>query len=148
MAKNDKDILLEQYRIAVSSADNVSARREGSNKYYLSVNSILAGVALYNGDSSGLSEWVVIGLSIFGIVVSVVWWFALADYRALNSAKFNLIHKMEKDLPFAFFTEEWKLLKKGEDFKAYNKLSRVERTLPAIFGVVYIVLIVAMICSF
>ena len=147
MAKKDNKLLLEQYRIAVGSADNVSARREGSNKYYLSVNSILVGFALYNGDSANVSEWIVIGMAVFGLIVSVVWWFALADYRALNSAKFKLIHEMEADLPFAFFEREWKLLKNGKDFNTYKKLSRVERTLPAIFGLVYFVIIIVQLVS-
>lgn len=63
--------LLEQYKLYVQSAENVSARRVASSRYLLTLNAAL--IALYGFQSSSLSPgWLTILVPILGVLVSVL----------------------------------------------------------------------------
>lgn len=139
----DKTLVIDQYKIAVASTEKVSTQRADANKFYLSVNSIIAGGLLfYNDQVSDVNSSTVLVATVFGVIVCVVWVLALIDYRKLNKAKFDLITKMEADLPIKFFTEEWSLLNKGKWHKKYKNISRIERLMPLSFAVVYIAILI------
>jgi hypothetical protein len=45
--KKDKGILFEQYKLFVESAEKVSDRRQNSNNFYLTLNSVLVSFTGY-----------------------------------------------------------------------------------------------------
>ncbi len=47
---------------------------------------------------------------------------------------------MEKKLPLSLFETEWELLGKGKDRKLYKSFSLIERQIPVIFIILYIVI--------
>lgn len=134
---------LEQYKMYVDSAEKVSDRRSNLNTFYLSLTTTIAGVIGYlKTNTNDNSEYLVIGLSISGILICIYWVNLLENYRKLNSGKFQVIHEIEKELPLNLYEYEWEKLGKGNDPKLYKKLSNVEKVIPCIFGVLFLLVIV------
>lgn len=136
------DGYLELYKLAVEMADRVSARRTAANSFFLAVQTAL--VTLLGVD--GLSRLAVSGA---GLVLAGAWWLLLRSYRKLNGAKFQVITEMETQLPVAVFTREWKALKGGGGpavkrtlRNRYAELGVMEQVVPAIFAVIYIVVMI------
>jgi hypothetical protein len=91
--------LLDQYKIYVEMADRISSRRATANSYFLSVNSaILAFVGYLSSKQTGEYLWL---RAVAGIALSVLWEALITSYRNLNTAKFLVIHKIEKRLPIS-----------------------------------------------
>ena len=145
MPKNVDPILFEQYKMAVASTDKVSDRRADSNKFFLSINSIIAGGLIFiNEKIDKLDASSLLLAAMFGIVVCLVWFFTILDYKRLNGAKFELIDDMERDLPVKFYSDEWKLLNNKKPwYLKYKTFSRLELFLPIAFIALYTVSVVA-----
>jgi len=145
MPKKVDPILFEQYKMAVASTDKVSDRRADSNKFFLSINSIIAGGLIFiNEKIDKLDASSLLLAAMFGIVVCLVWFFTILDYKRLNGAKFELIDDMEKDLPVKFYSDEWKLLNNKKPwYLKYKTFSRLELFLPIAFIALYAVSVVA-----
>lgn len=123
-------------------ADRISARRMIANTFFATVNT---GLLALLGDG-GLPCYV----SLAGVVLSFVWWALLKSYRDLNSAKFKVIHEMEKRLPVKIFDDEWAILKKEAPapelrlarmrqwLAQYRELGQVERIVPWMFAALYL----------
>lgn len=126
--------------MAVASTDKVSDRRTDSNKFFLSINSIVAGGLLFINERVENIETVsIIFVAAFGVVVCLVWFLTILDYKTLNGAKFQLIQKIENDLPIRFYTDEWKLLNNKKPwYSKYKTFSKLELFLPIAFIVLYI----------
>ena len=94
--------LLEQYKLYVQSAENVSVRRVASNRYLLTLNAAL--VALYGLQSAGFGQsyWTLL-LPIIGIPVSALWYLIIKSHADLNRIKFKVIHELEQHLPAALY---------------------------------------------
>lgn len=128
--------LLEQYKLYVEMADRVSQRRDQSNRFYATLFSALAAVlvlaARFNlsDDSWGL---VFLIAGFVGSALSLIWFVNIRSYRTLNSAKFQIINRIEKQLPFHGYTEEWELLRPAEGTKRYLQLTVVEQYVPVMF---------------
>ncbi|MGV0771785.1 hypothetical protein ABQF91_17785 [Mycobacterium syngnathidarum] len=77
-------------------------------------------------------------------------------YRRLNAAKFAVINQIEADyLPVKPFTDEWaELMPDGAAEaklrdrlgKMFRELGNVERFVPIVFGLLYIVLVIGRLC--
>ena len=139
----EKEILLEQYKLAVEMADRISARREGANKIFLSANSIIFAFLATQVEFSTVH----ILITVFGSLLCFVWASIIKNYRSLNSAKYAVIHEMEEKLPWKVYTDEWQKLKNGKDKKVYAKLTVVEKKLPWLFLGFYALLFLFVIFS-
>jgi hypothetical protein len=62
------------------------------------------------------------------------------SYKALNTAKFKVIHEIEEQLPVALFDYEWHVCGKGKDREKYVPLTHLERLVPWMFGVLFLAL--------
>ena len=131
--------LLEQYKIYVQSAENVSARRVASSRYLLTLNVAL--VTLYGLQLEDLvqSYWTVL-IPILGIPVSFLWYQIIKSHRNLNQVKFTIIHQLEQHLPVALYINEWRLAGEGRG-KAYRAVTRMEQQIPLVFVVLHIILL-------
>lgn len=135
-------ILIEQYKMYVQTADNISARRVTTGRYLLTLNAAL--IAVYGFQTSIFSQWyLTLVVSITGVVVSLIWYRIIKSHSDLNSKKFEIIQKLEEHLPAALFTEEWKIVEKGKD-KAYTKITDIERWIPFLFIGLHVVLSIVM----
>ena len=140
-----KSDLLEQYKLYVQSAENVSARRVASNRYLLSLNAAL--VALYGLQSANFGQgyWTLL-LPVMGIVVSALWYLIIKAHSDLNRIKFRVIHEFEQHLPAAMYKHEWSLAEDGRG-KAYRAITTIERGMHILFGVLHVVLAVMIILA-
>jgi hypothetical protein len=133
--------LFAQYKMYVESAERISERRVSANNYLLTVNAFL--VTLYGlvAAKAAAGYWAVL-LPLAGILVSVTWRRIITSYRDLNTVKFKIIHELEQEMPAALYDYEWRKAEKGQG-EAYHPLSHLERWIPIIFVVLYVVLGVA-----
>lgn len=130
---NDKwySHLLDQYRLYVEMADRISQRRATANTYFLSLNSaILAFVGYLSVKETGELNWM---LACAGIALSVLWRRLIISYTNLNTAKFKVIHNIEKRLPISPYEAEWIAMGEGKDPTLYRPLTHIERSVPLVF---------------
>ena len=135
-----KDHLVEQYKLFVEMADNVSQRRSQANAFYTSVLSILLVVVSFVADKDAFSDKfaaVLLAFGLLGLLLCLVWLLNIRSYRQLNTGKFKVIHEMEQQLPFPCYEREWELLKQGETKRKYWQLTRVEQYVPVILAIPY-----------
>lgn len=130
--------LFEQYKLYVESADKISERRVSANNYLLTVNAFL--VTLYGllAASPYKGAWAVL-MPFAGVLVSLTWYRIITSYRDLNTVKFKLIHELEREMPAALYHYEWQKAEEGRG-KAYHPLTHLERWMPMVFLVLYLVL--------
>ncbi|MFI1155874.1 hypothetical protein [Streptomyces sioyaensis] len=136
--------VLELYKLAVEMADRVSARRGTANAFFLSVQTAL--VTLVGFGIPKLSQspwWVSLTVALAGITLSAAWWMQLRSYRDLNTAKFQVINKLEERLPAKIFADEWEALKTDPIpgwRKRYAELGTSERIVPLVFAGAHLLL--------
>ena len=120
--------LLEQYKLYVQSAENVSARRVASSRYLLTINTAL--VALFGLQSAVIVQnyWTLL-IPAIGILICLLWYFIIKSHVDLNRIKFDVIHELEQHLPAAMYKYEWYLAEEGQG-KAYRAVTTIERWVP------------------
>lgn len=134
--------LIEQYKLYVNSAENVSARRIASSRLFLALNAGL--VALYGIQPCGFARnWWAMAVPLVGVAVCLLWDRIIRSHRDLNSVKFDLIHEMEQYLPARPYTSEWRVAEQGRG-KTYREVTGIERWLPWTFLVLHVVLLVVL----
>ena len=79
---------------------------------------------------------------IAGVMLSAAWFVVIRSYRQLNTGKFAVLHELEQAMPYPFFQREWELLREGRDFRRYWRLTVVETSLPIIFFLLFLAVIV------
>lgn len=130
MKKSDNsEIILSQWKTCVEMADSVSKRRDTMNNIFVTLNlAIIASV---------LTKWDVksILMLITGCSISIIWIILIKNYKILNREKFEVINKIEKQLPMKPFNNEWKKLKEN---KSYYDSTKLEVLLPMIFIILYL----------
>lgn len=139
-----RDHFFEQYKLYVELTDRVSARRAQANKFYLSlVSAVLALLSVLIGSSffPRLHTGVLGLIAVLGVALTALWYVTIGSYRQLNSGKFKIIHQMEEALPFASYTEEWRILRTPEGGKKYRRLTSVEEAVPLILAGLFIIVL-------
>ena len=140
MSENRNEIL-ELYKLHAELADRVSQRREGVNRLFVS---LLTGLmvflaALLRFGTGDLGADTVMGFfGVAGAALSAAWYVVIRSYRQLNTGKFKALHELEKKLPYPFFQREWDLLREGRHFRRYWRLTVVETSLPIIFFLLFV----------
>lgn len=132
--------LLEQYKLYVQSADNVSARRIASINYVLAINTAI--IALYGVlvSTSGHTQ-LLIGVPTIGAIVSTLWFFIIKSHKDLNEIKFEVvIPELEQHLPAALYQYEWQMIKRRKG-KLYNPVTDIESKVPLALISLHVILI-------
>ena len=134
-----KGELLDQYKMFQKTSEDVVARRQSVNSFYISVNSAL--VALV-GVVMGLVEmptkiYVMAFMCVTGIILDVAWIGILDAYGTLNAAKMKVIHLIEEQLPVALYDVEWRIMSDKLNNKKYVSFTNREKRIPRIFAYVY-----------
>lgn len=141
MNMDEKQELIEIYKLHAGLADSVSRQRGTTNRFYILLMSGLsvlfsALLQLRNGVPLG---GLMIGFGVLGISLAVAWYIHIRSYRQLNSGKFKPLHELEEKLAYPFFKREWELLGEGENRNKYWKLTVVETFVPIIFFLLFAV---------
>lgn len=140
-----QDHLLEQYKLFVETSQQVSERRQNANNYLLTINSSLVTLFVVLLSTFGRHRWNVL-IPITGLVLCVIWYSLVDSYKDLNTAKFAVIHELEDQLPVALFRHEWYVCGHNQRKKdkaiedKYVPLTHLERWIPWVFAVLYVVL--------
>jgi hypothetical protein len=160
---DDTGTVLELYKTAVEMADRVSARRAGTNTFFLTLNTALAAVVGIvssarrppaQGHVPTFDGYGLVLTAAAGIVLALTWRALLRYYRRLNGAKWDVINKLEARLPSQPFTDEWAILHpkptagkeptgvaRWWDRKVkHREATIVEQVVPMIFLVIYVAL--------
>jgi hypothetical protein len=138
--------LLEQYKLYVEMADRVSTRRLTANSYFLSINSAILGFVGYISSKPGYGHYLwLVGCA--GIILSILWFYMITSYRDLNTAKFKIIHEVEKRLPLSLYAAEWNAMGRGTVPQLYRPLSHIERVVPWVFVVLHVYVVVRSLVS-
>ena len=138
-----EESILEQYKMYVEMADRVSARRAEANKFFITIISALLAFATFVFTKKicpGYEKLILVAFSVLGLLLNGVWFLNIRAYRQLNSAKFKVIHEMEKKLPFPCYDREWEILGRGK-LKQYRTLTKIEAYIPAILSIPYLLLL-------
>ncbi len=132
--------LLDQYKLYVEMADRISSRRATANSYFLSVNSaILAFVGYLTSKDSTDYLWL---LALAGMTLSYFWHALILSYKNLNTAKFLVIHQIEKRLPISPYDAEWEAMGRGKNPKLYRPISHIELGVPYVFMALHVVVVI------
>ena len=137
--------LLEQYKLYVQSAENVSARRVASNRYLLTLNAALVGLYGFQSANFGQGYWTLL-LPVMGISVSLLCYLINKSHADLNRVKFDVIHEFEVHLPAAMYKYEWQLAGEGRG-KAYRAVTTIERWIPILFAALHVVLAIMIVLA-
>ena len=136
--------LIDQYKMFQKSSEDLVARRQSVNSFYISVNSAL--VAL-TGIVIGLIDMpakalVVFFMCISGAILDVSWIHILDAYGTLNAAKMKVIRLIEENLPVTLYDVEWQVMSDKLNNKKYVSFTNSEKRIPKIFLIVYVLAIV------
>lgn len=131
--------ILDIYKTYLDMADRISARREKTNSYFLTINTALIGLVTYLSLSVNPCPVLIthFPIAIAGITLSYLWYRIIRSYRDLNSAKFKVIHRIEKYLPLAPYDAEWEAVGRGKNKKLYLPFTHVEIFVPWIFALLH-----------
>jgi len=135
----DAKLIFEQYKLYVEMADRISQRRMSANTFFISVNTLLFAATSFLDDAS--TTWK-LAIGALGLILCFAWYYTINSYRQLNSGKFKVIHEVEKLLPLNGYAYEWEVLGSGEKKSKYWPLSHVEKIVPVVFAVAYLVFII------
>ena len=132
---DQKQELLEIYKLHAGLADSVSKQRGTANRFYMLVLSGLAVLfsAFLQRENEVPLGWLMVGFGLFGMLLAVAWYIVIRSYRQLNSGKFKALQELEEKLDYPFFKREWDVLAEGRERKTYWRLTIVETFVPAIF---------------
>jgi len=154
--ENFQSHLLEQYKLYVEMADRISARRVQMNSFYISlISGLLALFSIFgnkkifsNFQDGRLQNIVVLLIGLVGITLCFVWYSNIRSYRQINSVKFKVIHEIEKHMPFPAYEREWEILKKDKEYKRYIEQTVVEKYIPFILAIPYLIIIIYSLVAF
>ena len=135
--------LLTQYELYVKMANDISDRRSKANAFFLSMNSFLVTALGILSNFQIRNNFEFLGLyiaSAAGILFAITWLLLVRNYKQLNTAKYAVIHQLEKKLPAAPYVKEWENLSSGKNWKKYMKLTNIESVIPILFIALYLAL--------
>lgn len=138
-----EDHYLEQYRIYLHIFNSTNDRRQHSNEFFLGLNTVIMGILGYvEGKSVASESSILVLVPLVGIGICICWYKIISSYTQINRSKFKVIHKLERKLPVPLFEAEWELLGKGRDARKYIPLSVIEKHIPVIFAILYMIIFI------
>ena len=142
---------MEEYKLFVEDTARFSERRQTITNTYISVNSAIAGLLAFLVKDSGLVDLLVliaiIALICFGLLICCYWVQLINKYKKLVGFRVKLLHEMEDRLPdlIGVYHREDELYKPTQG-KPLN-ISDLERGLPILFGLLYVILGIVLLWS-
>ena len=145
----EKNEILELYKLHCELADRVSQRRDSANRLYVSLlTSILIFIGVFiRFNVKEIPIWAIVCVgSTVGVALAFSWFVIIRSYRQLNSGKFAALDELESKLVYSFFRREWEILGERKNRKKYWELTVVETFLPIIFSILFIVITIISFC--
>ncbi len=121
---DDRLLRIEQYKIMVGSTEKVTEQRLNVNNLFFTVTSSILSVAFVFGNTFNFSVTASFGMLAFTLLAFLVTYFwekLINSYGKLNTGKFKIIDKIEKQLRSNMFEEEWKILTRQINYESNTK---------------------------
>jgi hypothetical protein len=125
--------LFEFYRLLIEDAGALRAARRETNNFFMTLSTGGLGAVGYL-ISEGLEPAIIALLCGTMLIINFIWWNAITHYARLVTIKFQVIKKLEDQLPFQPTQEEWALFAKGKRDKGS---SHIEKFVPLLFAIGY-----------
>lgn len=136
---------LEEYRLFIEDTARLSERRQRITSTYITVNSALAGVITFVIKDPQLSNWMmliaVLPILVAGMIICYLWDHLITSYRVLINFRIKELEAMEQAIPgshMMYNREASKLYNKSQPKESIS-FTGVERKLPLLFGILYLV---------
>lgn len=139
-ADNPSPELIEQYTTYVNTTLDVSNRRMRNNRFYVLLLSGTLAVISVLADTQIIQEAGLLLAGLLGTALCILWYLSILSYKQLNSGKYRVIEEMEDELPFNPFDREWEVLDRGDNWRTYITHTRVERKIPIVLGIPYVII--------
>lgn len=143
--EKDYPNLIEQYKLFLKTSEDLVARRQNINNFYITVNAALvtaASTIIAVCDGVLEKTIIILLLSISGVVLDVAWIGILESYGRLNACKLKVISTIESKLPARLYDSEWEVMSDKLSNKKYTTFTNSEKRTPFIFMVFYIIVII------
>lgn len=139
-----RGVLLDQYKLYVEMADRISARRQNANTFALSINTALIALIGYSQtqDTTILKDGVFWATATAGLILNFVWYRMIRSYRDLNTAKFLVIHEIERRLVISPYDAEWEAVGRGKDRNLYLPFTHIEIWIPWLFFALHTLILI------
>ncbi len=132
---SDKNEIMELYKLHAKFANDVTAWRQKTNAFYISLFTIIISF----GSFFGINEKYSIALPcIVCGIISILWFLQIRSFRILNSAKFHALDKMEDCFAIKPFEIEWTMAKKLN----YARFTIIEQLIPIVFFVLFLAILI------
>lgn len=132
ITQSESEQFFNQYKLYHSSAETISDRRQTANNYMWTINAaLISGFGLSFASNNNLHYFQIV-LSILAIILCIFWHQLIVSYKNINSAKFKIIHELEKKLPINLYAYEWELIKTDEK-QRHQTFSSIEVNIPIVF---------------
>lgn len=125
--------LLAQYKLYLTSIENVNKYRQTANAFFVTVNTVLVSLISYldlGSTNPSKMYWVI---SFSGIAISYMWYRLVSYYKDLKNAKYKVVYEIEKKLPINLYDAEREAIDRGEKTKLYLPFTHIEIFVPWVF---------------
>ena len=145
-----KKELFDQYMMYQKTSEELVSRRQSVSSFYISVNAaLMAFLGAVAGFLNGNEKfWVLIAISVAGIILDISWLRILDAYGTLNASKMKVINLIERQLPLKLYAVEWEVMSDKLNSKKYVSFTDSEKRIPKLFAVVYGLTVIASIILF
>lgn len=113
------EVALKQYETFVQWTEQLIDRRAEANRFYSGINTAIFGAAgfLLFGEKppDHGNQYLLLAFPFAGLSLSFIWLRVLHSHRAILKRKFEVIHHLEKSLPFQPYTLEYQDVDLGDD---------------------------------
>lgn len=117
---SDRHLKIEQYKIMVSSTEKVTDARMKVNNLFFTITSSILSVAFVLGKTYSFIPLSVVAMTILtglALLTTYFWEKLVKSYGKLNTGKFKVIDRIEKELRTNMFEEEWRILTQEIDYE-------------------------------
>ncbi len=142
-----KGELVEQYKMFQKTSEDLVARRQSVNSFYISVNSALTGLlgVAFGVFDDSVKLIVAAFMCAAGIILDISWIHILEAYGTLNAAKMKVIKLLEEQLPVMLYDAEWRIMSDKLNNKKYVSFTDSEKRIPKLFFSLYVIILVGVI---
>ena len=141
---DDRELKIQQYQIMVNSTEKVTDARMKVNNLFLTITSSILSVEFILGKTYSFipqSVGAMAVLSVLALLTTYSWDKLVTSYGKLNTGKFELIDRIEKDLRTNMFEEEWRILT-NEDEINYQPNTQTEKEIIKKFRTFIIIILI------
>lgn len=132
---------LAQYLKYIEMADKISERRILTNSFFITVNTgLISALGIFKIFDKTTPIPIIVFVGIATSLLCIYWAKLIKSYSNLNTAKFDVIHEFEKYLPMRPYDCEWDRVGRGSNKKLYHPFSHIERKIPYIFLLLYVLI--------